>query len=217
MRNAILLIPCLFTAVAPAQQRPPQPRTTVRTLAPEWVQLFNGKDLTGWKKQGNEKWVVEDGVIYGEGITKEYGYLATERHYQDFHLSLRFKCEADGNSGVYIHTTFEGDTAKHIGGRQIEIDRRIGRHTAGLYGDGRGWIVWPAPELETVIRPFDWNDLLIEVEGNRYRTHLNGVQMIDFTYPSPATTDGVIALQLHSGGEGRMRFKDIWIRDLRRR
>ncbi len=69
-------------------------------------------------------------------------------------------------------------------------------------------------ELETVIKPHDWNDLLIKVEGNRYVTVLNGVQLLDFTYPSPGASEGLIALQLHSGGEGRMRFKDIWIRDL---
>ena len=205
-----------FSMAMPLRAQQPS-RAPAQTIAPEWVSLWNGKDLSGWKKQGNEKWVVEDGAIYGEGVTKEYGYLATEKTYKDFHLSLRFKCEADGNSGVYIHTHFDGDTAKVIGGRQVEIDRHIGRHTGGLYGDGKGWIVWPAPELETVIDPTGWNDLLILVEGNRYRTYLNGVQMIDFTYPSPASTDGVIALQLHSGGEGRMRFKDIWIRDLTRR
>jgi hypothetical protein len=204
-----------FSMAMPLRAQPS--RTPAQTLAPEWVSLWNGKDFSGWKKQGNEKWIVEDGAIYGEGVTKEYGYLATEKTYKDFHLSLRFKCEADGNSGVYIHTRFDGDTAKVVGGRQVEIDRRIGRHTGGLYGDGKGWIVWPASELETVIDPTGWNDLLILVEGNRYRTYLNGVQMIDFTYPSPASTDGVIALQLHSGGEGRMRFKDIWIRDLTRR
>jgi hypothetical protein len=56
--------------------------------------------------------------------------------------------------------------------------------------------------------------MLISVHGNRYVVYLNGMQMIDFTYPSPGATEGVIALQLHSGGEGRMRFKDIQIRDL---
>lgn len=183
-------------------------------LSPEWQNLFNGKDLSGWKKVGNEKWIVEDGAIYGEGVTNEYGYLATEKAYKSFHLSLRFKCEASGNSGVYIHTTFEPGTAKVTQGRQIEIDQAIGHHTGGIYGDGKGWIVWPAPELETVIRSDDWNEMLIKVEGNRYITYLNGVQMIDFTYPSPGATEGVIALQLHSGGQGRMRFKDVWIRDL---
>lgn len=182
--------------------------------APKWKSLFNGKDLTGWKKIGKEKWIVEDGVIYGEGVTEEYGYLATEKTYQDFELELKFKCEASGNSGVYIHTTFEPGTPKVIKGRQVEIDRAIGHHTGGIYGDGKGWIVWPAPELETVIKPNDWNDLQISVVGKRYITRLNGKQMIDFTYPSPGATAGVIALQLHSGGEGRMRFKDLRIRDL---
>ena len=181
---------------------------------PNWESLFNGKDLSGWENVGNEKWTVEDGTIFGKGVTSEYGYLATAKTYKDFHLSLRFKCEAEGNSGVYFHTAFAPGTVNVSAGRQVEIDRNIGHHTGGVYGDGKGWIVWPAPELETVIRPNDWNEMLIKVEGNRYVTYLNGVQMIDYTYPSPGAADGVIALQLHSGGKGRMRFKDIWIRDL---
>jgi hypothetical protein len=56
--------------------------------------------------------------------------------------------------------------------------------------------------------------MLIQVEGNRYVVHLNGMLVLDFTYPSPGSRNGVIALQLHSGGEGRMRFKDIFVRDL---
>ncbi len=202
----------LALLVAPCSQA--QPSNRPKILTPQWQSLFNGKDLTGWRKVGAEKWLVEDGAIYGEGVTSEYGYLATEKTYKDFHLSLRFKCEADGNSGVYLHTTFEGDTPKIIAGRQVEIDRVLGHHTGGVYGDDKGWLVWPAPGLETVIRPYDWNDMLIHVEGNRYVVFLNGIQMIDFTYPSPGATEGVIALQLHSGGQGRMRFKDIFIRDL---
>jgi hypothetical protein len=41
--------------------------------------------------------------------------------------------------------------------------------------------------------------------------------MIDFTDPNPKSFDGPIALQLHAGGEGNMRFKDIWLRDLSKR
>jgi hypothetical protein len=185
-----------------------------RDISAPWQRLFNGKDLSGWNKIGHEKWVVEDGAIYGEGITKEYGYLATEKTYTNFHLSLRFKCEASGNSGVFVHTSFKPGTADVIKGRQIEIDRAVGNHTGGMYGEGKGWIVWPSPEFETVIRSDDWNEMLIKVEGKHYVVYLNGVQMIDFTYPSPGASEGVIALQLHSGGQGRMRFKDIWIRDL---
>src|SRR5712692_1118011 len=179
----------------------------------DWVNLFNGKDLAGWRKVGHESWTVEDGIIHGKGLTKEYGYLATEKTYKDFHLFLRFLCVEPGNSGVYLRSSFKGDTV-HILGLQVEIDRHIGRHTAGIYGDDRGWIAWPAPENETVIKPLEWNDLLIILEGNRIRTRLNGVPMVDFTNPKPVYNDGVIALQLHSGGEGEMKFKDIWIRDL---
>lgn len=180
----------------------------------EWRSLFNGKNLDGWKEIGNEKWLVVDGAIYGEGVTEEYGYLATEKEYTDFQLFLRFRCEAEGNSGVYFHTAFKPGTATVTQGRQIEIDRAVGNHTGGVYGDGKGWLVWPAPHLEPIVRPDDWNEMLIRVEGNRYVTVLNGVPMIDFTQPSPGSDRGAIALQLHSGGEGRMRFKDLWIRDL---
>src|SRR5918912_3031951 len=65
----------------------------------DWVSLFNGRDLTGWVKIGQESWTVEDGVIHGRGLTKDYGYLQTEKSFRDFQLSLRFRCEGDGNSG----------------------------------------------------------------------------------------------------------------------
>ena len=190
-----------------------------KTPAPgeDWVQLFNGKDLTNWVPVGNEKWTIEDGVIHGQGVTKEYGYLRTEKKYKDFHLSLRFKALAKGNSGIYFHTEFKPGTATVTQGRQFEIDKVIGHHSCGVYGDGRGWMVWPAPELETVIRPDEWNDMLVKVEGNRYTCMLNGVPMVDFTNPKPTADDGYIALQLHSGGEGNMLFRDIFVRDLSRR
>ncbi len=182
-----------------------------------WVQLFNGKDLNGWVPIGHEKWTVEDGTIHGVAVTKEYGYLQTENTYKDFELSLRFRCEASGNSGVFFHTRFKPGTADVSQGLQFEIDQTLNHHTAGIYGDGRGWVVWPAPENETVVHQNDWNDYLLRVVGNRYVARLNGVLMVDFTDPSPKSFDGFIALQLHSGGVGDMRFKDIYIRDLTRR
>ena len=182
-----------------------------------WEALFNGEDLAGWVKVGEEKWEVADGVIHGQGITEEYGYLRTEKRYKDFWLYLVFKCEADGNSGVFFHTEFEPGTVRVKQGLQFEIDRKLGRHTGGVYGDGRSWIVWPAPEREALVRPNDWNEFLLKVEGNRYVSYLNGVLMVDFTDPKPKSFDGYIALQLHSGGLGDMRFKDIKINDLSHR
>jgi len=184
----------------------------------DWESLFNGKDLTGWNKVGDEIWDVEDGTIHGRAITKRYGYLQTVKKYVDFQLSLRFKCEGDGNSGVFMHTDFKPGTVDVSQGIQFEIDCRIGQHTAGIYAeDGRNWIAWPAPENETVVRSEEWNEYLIKVEGNHMITRLNGVLMVDFTDPKAKMNDGTIALQLHSGGKGNMRFKDIMIRDLTKR
>jgi hypothetical protein len=183
----------------------------------DWVALFNGKDLSGWVKIGDEQWNVEDGIIHGKGITKKYGYLQTEKSYRDFHLAIKFKCVGDGNSGVFYHVAFKPGTADVTSGMQFEIDCAINNHTGGVYASNRAWIVWPAPENETVVRQNDWNEYLLKVEGNRYVARLNGVQMIDFTDPKPNTLDGPIALQLHSGGRGDMAFKDIWIRDLSKR
>jgi hypothetical protein len=194
-----------------------EPQNTHRPQAEvNWVSIFNGKDLTGWTKIGKESWTVEDGIIHGRGLTKDYGYLETEKTYKDFQMSLQFKCEGDGNSGVFFHSDFKPGTADVTsGGMQFEVDCTIGRHTAGVYAeDGREWIVWPAAENETVVRLGEWNEYLVEVQGNRYRSRLNGVQMVDFTDPKPASFDGHIALQLHAGGRGNMKFRDIMIRDL---
>ena len=193
----------------------PQPSQADRPIG--WESLFNGKDLTGWVPVGNEKWTVEDGVIHGQGVTKEYGYLRTEKKYKDFQMTLRFKCEADGNSGVFFHAEFKEGSVNISQGLQFEIDRTLNHHTGGLYGDGRNWVVWPAPEFETIIRPNDWNDMHVTVVGNRYTARLNGELLVDFTDPTPKSFDGYIALQLHSGGLGNMRFKDLYIRDLTKR
>ena len=206
----VAMIVCALSAPASAQT------PSTRKLQPneQWIQLFNGRDLTNWVEVGKEKWAVEDGVIHGQGVSSAYGYLRTEKKYKDFWLSLRFKCEADGNSGVYFHTDFKPGTVDVSQGKQVEIDRTLNHHTGGLYGEGRGWYAWPAPAYEQVIRPTDWNDMLIKVEGNQTVVILNGIQVLDFTDPAPKSSDGYIALQLHSGGLGNMRFKDIIIRDL---
>jgi hypothetical protein len=195
----------LLLAQLPKGARPP---------GEDWVQLFNGKDLAGWNTVGKEEWTVDGGVLIGRAVTKEYGYLETAKDYRNFQLSLKFKCIGTGNSGVYFHTRFKPGTADVSQGAQFEIDCTIGRHTGGVYGFGRAWIVWPAPENETVVRQNEWNEMLVTVNGNRYISRLNGVPMVDFTDPRAPFLTGTIALQLHSGGDGHMQFRDIWVREL---
>lgn len=184
----------------------------------DWISLFNGTDLRGWTKIGQESWTVENGVIHGKGLTPAYGYLETNKDFKDFQLSLRFKCVGDGNSGVFFHTGFKANSVDTTQGMQFEIDCTMMHHTGGVYGeDGRGWVVWPATENESVVRNGEWNDYLVEVVGNHYKSRLNGITMVDFTDPHPSSFDGKIALQLHAGGNGNMEFKDLWIRDLSQR
>jgi hypothetical protein len=67
------------------------------------VKLFNGKDLKGWTVHGTEKWYVEGGELICEsGPDKKYGYLTTDKFYKNFDLSLKFRQEANGNSGVFF-------------------------------------------------------------------------------------------------------------------
>jgi 3-keto-disaccharide hydrolase len=208
MKDCFALILCLLLFAVPgwAQALPSN----------DWTPLFNGRDLTGWKNNGAEKWVVDDGTILGESTVGKYGYLTTEKTYGDFLLRLRFKCETNGNSGVFLRSKITGNspgTGPDIEGMQVEVDPT--RHTGGLYeSGGRGWVALPSPEGERAIRPRDWNDLEIAAEGKHYVTRLNGVQIADFYDPAPKFWKGVIGLQLHTGGGVKIRFKDIYIHEL---
>jgi hypothetical protein len=178
-----------------------------------WVALFNGKDLTGWKKYGAEKWLVQDGEILGEAVTKEYGYLGTEKTYKNFEMKGKFKAEGTGNSGIFYHSQIDG---VNIQGVQVEVDPNPGKHTGGLYETGgREWIVFPNEVAEKSLKVGEWNDVRFSVIDNHIVTYINGVKAVDFTDPKPKYSDGIIALQLHSGGEGKMRFKDLLIRELK--
>jgi Domain of Unknown Function (DUF1080) len=181
-----------------------------------WTSLFNGKDLSGWKNNGDEKWVVEDGTILCQSTANKYGYLTTDKTFRDFDLRLKFKGEAEGNSGVFIRSRILGIDPQHgpdIEGMQIEVDPNVGKHTGGLYeSGGRGWVSMPTAEGEQALKPGAWNDLEVSARGPHIVTKLNGAKIVDFTDPSPKFTDGVIGLQIHTGGGVRMRWKDIYVK-----
>ncbi len=179
----------------------------------KWVSLFNGRDLSGWKNHGDEKWMVENGEIKGEALTKAYGYLATTKTYRDFQMKGKFKAEGTGNSGIFFHSTLNGVDIKGV---QVEVDPNPGKHTGGLYeSDGRNWLVKPNEAAEKALKVGEWNEIEFSVTGNRVVTYVNGVKAVDYTDPNPKYTDGIVALQLHSGGEGNMRFKELYIKEIK--
>jgi len=184
----------------------------------KWVPLFNGKNLDGWQAYGEEKWVADHGTIFGESTSGKYGYLLTKKEYKDFDIRLKFNCTSEGNSGLFFHSRITGENPKwgpDIVGLQAEIDPA--RHTGGIYeSGGRGWVALPTEAGEKAIKPVgQWNSMEVRVEGNHIVTHLNGVQIVDYTYTPAKYTGGHIGLQIHTGEHGfQIRFKDIEIQTL---
>lgn len=174
--------------------------------------LFNGKNLDGWKIHGTEKWYVEDGVLVCEsGPDKKYGYLSTEKDYKDFELTLEFKQEANGNSGVFIRSTFEGTK---VSGWQVEV-APPNRDTGGIYESyGRGWLVKIPDEKEDILNMGEWNKMKIRVVGGQVTTWLNGEQMVDINDDKIAKGKGAIALQIHDGGGIKVRWRKLKVKEL---
>jgi hypothetical protein len=155
---------------------------------------------------------VENGELVCEsGPDKQYGYLSTNKNYKNYELTLQFKLEANGNSGVFIRSGIEGTK---ISGWQVEV-APAGKHTGGIYESyGRGWLIKPAPENESKLNADGWNEMRILVQGDRVTSFLNGTQMVDITDAKIGAGNGFIALQIHDGGGIKVRWKNIRIKEL---
>ncbi|MDC6351015.1 DUF1080 domain-containing protein [Zeaxanthinibacter sp. PT1] len=177
------------------------------TLLTAQEELFNGEDLQGWTVYGTEKWYVEDGLLVSEsGPDKAYGYLATDKHYKDFELTLEFLQESNGNSGVFIRSTVDGTK---VSGWQVEVAPK-GLHTGGVYESyGRGWLIKPDAAKEEVLKEGEWNTLRIRVMGDQLTSWLNGTEMVSITDEKIGQGKGSIALQIHDGGGIKVKWRNI--------
>lgn len=178
----------------------------------EAVQLFNGKDLTGWTIHGTEKWFVQNGELICEsGPDKQYGYLSTTGTYKDFDLELEFFQESNGNSGVFFHSSVEGTK---VSGWQAEV-APLNQHTGGIYESyGRGWLIKPERSLEKHLKENAWNQMRVRVQGNVVETWLNGKRMIRLEDSKIGSVTGSISLQIHDGGGVRVRWRNLRIKSL---
>jgi Domain of Unknown Function (DUF1080) len=196
VKNIFLLCSCLcLTLVSPAQKK-----------------IFNGKNLKGWTVHGTEKWYVEDKLLVCEsGPDKAYGYLSTNKSYKNFEMTLQFKQEANGNSGVFIRSSIEG---VKISGWQVEV-APAGNHTGGVYESyGRGWLIQPKPEDEKYLKTGEWNDMKIRVVNDEITTWLNGQQMITLKDEKIGKGEGFIALQIHDGGGIKVKWRKMKVKEL---
>jgi hypothetical protein len=171
--------------------------------------LFNGENLEGWNIHGTELWYVDHGLLVCEsGPDKAYGYLSTTKYYDDFELTLEFKQEADGNSGIFIRSTVEGTK---VSGWQVEV-APPGSNSGGVYESyGRGWLIKPTKEKDKALKMGDWNQMRIRVVGNQIDTWLNGTEMISLNDEKIGQGKGSIALQIHDGGGIKVRWKNLQV------
>lgn len=182
------------------------------SFAQKKIELFNGKDLTGWVIYGTEKWYVEDGLLISEsGPDKGYGYLGTEESFDDFEIDLEFKQEANGNSGVFIRSTVDGTK---VSGWQVEV-APPGSDTGGIYESyGRGWLIKPEPEKDKALKFGEWNKMKIVVKGDNVTSYLNGVEMVNFSDSKIGDGEGGVLLQIHDGGGIKVYWRNIVLKKI---
>jgi hypothetical protein len=167
------------------------------TKSEGWVQLFNGKDLTGWKTHPKNagKWEVKDGVIIGTGTTKESSHLFSERgDYENFHYRIEAKINDKGNSGQYFRTAFGPGYPKGYEA-QINSTHPDPQKTGSLYGKVK--------ITEMLIPPDTWFTQEVIADGKHIIIKVNGKKVVDYVDEDPkAPTKGHFAIQEHPPAKG---------------
>ncbi len=176
------------------------------------ISIFNGVNLDGWKVYGTESWYVKDSELICEsGPDKGYGYLATEKYYKNFKLTLDFFQEQDGNSGVFFRSKIDGTK---ISGWQVEV-APPGFHSGGIYESyGRGWLIKPDKYYDDIVKMNEWNSLKVMINGGEVKTWINGQEMISIIDNKISNSEGSIALQIHDGGGIKVRWRDLKLIEL---
>jgi hypothetical protein len=209
------------------------------SAADGWVNLFNGRDLTGWvQKGGKAKYSVEDGAIVGRSVLKTpNSFLCTAREYGDFILEYDFKVDPSLNSGVQIRSKcFDKPhvynlknkktrkvSAGRVHGYQIEIDpdpKRARWWSAGIYDEARrGWLCPGSlggngaeftKQGASCFHQGGWNHVRVEAIGPSIRTWINGVPRASIR--DDLTPKGLIGLQVHGigGNKGHEGLQVAW-------
>jgi hypothetical protein len=166
-------------------------------LASAWVPLFNGKNLSGWKKHPDDKsnWGVDGGVLVGGG---GHGYLFTERgNYTSFRLRIEAQISEKGNSGVFLRSPFMSGFPD---GYEPNIDGSPGgTGTGAMIVYRQQQIVQSERSAAPSGRPGDWFTMEILAKGETITVLVNGQQAVRFRDPQKAYTSGHIVLQVLAG------------------
>jgi hypothetical protein len=160
-----------------------------------WVQLFNGKDLTGWKvfESGTGNWKVEDGAIVGSGPASHL--FSESGEFANFHYRIEARINDGGNSGQYFRTQFGPGFPKGYEA-QINSTHRDKIKTGSLY----------LPRVKEVLifeqlhKPDEWFTQEVIANGNHIVIKVNGKTTVDWKDPNNTFKKGHFALQQHHDG-----------------
>jgi Domain of Unknown Function (DUF1080) len=194
-----------------------------------WTPLFDGKTLEGWTVRGGKaKYEVKDGTIVGTTVEGSPNTFLCKGDFKDFELVLEVKCDPALNSGVQVrsHVYDKGDPdpknqqrAGVVYGPQCEIARKDTGTAARFYDEGRRamWLAEIKPEAKDAFKDEGWNRYRIVVQGNRYRSWINGKPASDFT--DDVDSHGFIGLQVHGiakdQGPFQVQWRDVQIKALK--
>ena len=187
--------------------------------AQDWEPLFNGKNLSGWKKlNGKAEYKVVDGAIVGiSKMGTPNTFLATKKTYGDFILEFDFKVDDGLNSGVQLRSESRKDYQKgRVHGYQFEIDPSKRAWSGGIYDEARRNWLYPLtqnPVAKGAFKNNEWNKARIEAIGNSIATWINGVPCANIW--DDMTPAGFIALQVHAIGNAADEGKTVSWKNIR--
>lgn len=204
---------------------------------PEFVNLFNGRDLSGWT--GNPRiWIVHEGAITGRNtpenrVTENTFLIWTGGEVEDFELHAKFRLEG-GNSGIYFHSRVRTDMHHEpLVGPQADFsaDQRwtgvlmeytlrevIAERGQRVQVDEDGKITeigrtGDATELLKHVDLSRWNQYLIKSRQGHTTLSINGQLMCEAIDRDPNRPKrGKLALQVHRGPDMKVQFKDLYLR-----
>jgi hypothetical protein len=191
----------------------------VDALADGWEPLFNGKDLSGWRVvNGSAPFEVIDGAIVGTAVHGSPNtFLATERSFGDFVFEAEFRVDGPLNSGVQFRSISQPSIrGGRVHGYQCEIDPSARAWTGGIYDEARrGWL-YPVDlnlPAKAAYRHGEWTRMRVECIGPSIRTWINDVPVSHLI--DDLTTEGLIALQVHSINQNQRPGDQVRFRNLR--
>ena len=206
----VVTVATLFVASAPAHAEDPG-----------FESLFDGKTFAGWGGDFDATWRIEDGDIVAgspDSAAPQNEFLATARDYGDFELRLEYKLEAKegANAGVQFRSV-RIPNHHEVSGYQADIGPG---YFGALYDESRRNKLLAVPAERMVAAALaggidGWHSYRIRAEGKRIRLELNGVETVDWIEPDDdIARKGMIALQIHGGLVGTIRYRNLRIKPL---